>query len=77
VIPYKLAEILIATPLFIMAVGMILYQLITGNVLTRNWKVDTTRRESPVRFWLELSIETLITGWLLFGFVRELVQPNR
>jgi hypothetical protein len=55
-------------------IGHIIYQLRTGELLTRNWKVETTRDENPTQFWVVISIETVVIGWFLTLFVLEAIH---
>jgi len=38
--------------------GAVLYQLVSGRLLDRNWMAYTTLEERPKLYWLTLAIET-------------------
>jgi hypothetical protein len=46
---------------FLILLGIVLYQLISGNLLNLSWKVWATRRERPGTFWTVLGIEAGVT----------------
>jgi hypothetical protein len=43
-----------------------LYQVITGNLLNRNWQLWTTRKEKPIQYWIFIVAIGLV---ILFGSV--------
>jgi hypothetical protein len=40
--------------------GLIAWQICTGKVLSRSWKIWTTRDDDPVLYWLVVGAQTLI-----------------
>jgi hypothetical protein len=55
-------------------IAHIVYQLRTGELLTRTWNVETTRDENPTQFWVVISIETGVISWFLVLFVLEAIR---
>jgi hypothetical protein len=41
-------------------VGIVVYQIISGEVLDRSWKVWATRDEQPGRYWLGIAFQLLL-----------------
>lgn len=46
-------------PLFIM-LAIVLYQLISGNLLNLTWGVWATRKEHPRKYWTMLAVEAAV-----------------
>lgn len=49
---------------FLILLVIVLYQLISGNLLNLSWRVWVTRRERPGTYWTVLAIEA---GVILAG----------
>ncbi len=69
-----LLDYIVAIPLFAGSLIFIGYQLWTGKLLTRDFKLDTTRQERPINYWVTLSIESLGILVLLWAFVRDIAK---
>jgi len=67
-------DYIVAIPLFTVGLIWIGYQLWTGKLLTRDLKLDTTRQERPIKYWVTLSIESLTILVLLWTFVRNITK---
>jgi hypothetical protein len=45
--------------------GIVLYQIISGKVLTRSWQVWATRDEQPGRYWFAIVVQSIIVSILI------------
>jgi hypothetical protein len=41
-------------------VGGVVYQIVSGKVLDRSWKVWATRAEQPGRYWFGVAFQSII-----------------
>jgi hypothetical protein len=53
--------------------GGVFYQLVSGKVLSRNWRPFTSRAERPVLYWMAISIETAGALAVLYGVFRDAI----
>jgi hypothetical protein len=51
--------------------GGVLYQLVSGKLLGRDWRPYTTRDERPVMYWTAIAIEAAGALWVLYGVLHD------
>ena len=51
--------------------GGVLYQLVSGKVLGRDWKPYTTRDEHPVMYWTAVALEAAVALAVLYGALHD------
>ena len=56
-----MSPVILLAPLIITAV--IAWQVVTGKILRKNWRLWTTRQESPTLFWLMIGVQSLVAIW--------------
>jgi hypothetical protein len=69
----NISYLLVFLPLILLW-GVLLYQLSTGKLLARNWRVWTTRKEQPILYWSVVAVQGLA---ILFGsvfFIRDVLS---
>jgi hypothetical protein len=50
-------------------VGEIIYELSSGKLLARGWKVYTKRQDNPMLYWSSIALQTFLALFLLCLFV--------
>jgi hypothetical protein len=51
----------------ILMLGGVLYQLVSGKLLGRNWRPFSSRNERPAMYWTAVSLETVGALAILYG----------
>jgi hypothetical protein len=51
--------------------GLIGWQIVTGKLLDRSWRLWTTREARPTLFWLVVCIQSVVTIFVWSVFLRE------
>ena len=58
--------LVIALFLFALLLGEIVYEISTGKLLARGWKVYARRQDNPMLYWSSMTLKILITLFTAF-----------
>jgi predicted permease len=57
-------------------VGTLVYELRTGKLLSRGWKVIERREDNPMLYWSSIALESLIAFFLLCLWILIFLSRN-